>query len=84
MVGQRWWGQVRYSDTISALASRLTENCDVLIVNAALFAMLRMRMRIDAELTQRLWLMDLHSWSYVGMPDLSLKPYGNNPFSTAY
>jgi len=64
-------GQVCYTDTISSLAYRLTANCDVLIVNTALLSMLRMR--IDAELTQRLQLEDSHSWACVGMADLTLK-----------
>ena len=31
------------------------------------------RMRIDAELTQRLQLWDSHSWACVGIADLTLK-----------
>ena len=45
----RWRGQVCHSDTISALSSRVTANCDVLSVNTARLTMLRMS--IDAELT---------------------------------
>ena len=64
-------GQVCYSDTILALVSRLTANCFLLIVNTARLTMLRMRN--DAELTQRLQLEDLQSWACVGMADLTLK-----------
>ena len=33
-----------------------------------------LRMRIDAELTQRVQIGDSHSWACVGMADLTLKP----------
>lgn len=54
------------------MASRLTANCDVLIVNTARLTMYA-AYEFDAELTQRLQLGDLHSWAFVGIADLTLK-----------